>query len=101
MVWRLSARVPGAARRCPVAVPGTGCFTAVTAEIGVYSMYMLFSQQKTTGSFHTAARFSASRKAPMLVAPLPKKVQATCFVSRYCADHAAPAAIGRCAPTQA
>src|SRR5437870_7515404 len=64
-------------------------------------MYMLFSQTKRTGSFHTAARLSASWKAPMLVAPSPKNAQATCFVPRYCADQAAPAAIGRCAPTMA
>src|SRR4029453_1850181 len=35
----------------------------------------------------------------MLVAPSPKKATATCSVPRNLADHAAPAAIGRCDPT--
>ena len=33
----------------------------------------MFSQTKTTGSFHTTAKFSASWKAPILVVPSPKK----------------------------
>ena len=37
----------------------------------------------------------------MLVAPSPKKATATCDVPRSFADQAAPAAIGRCAPTMA
>ena len=36
-------------------------------------MYQLFSQTNTTGSRHTAARFTASWNAPMLVVPSPKK----------------------------
>src|SRR5260370_36793653 len=67
--------------------------------MGVYSMYWLFSQQKTTGNFQTTARLSASWKAPILVVPSPKKQTATCPDLRTCADQAAPAAIGRCAPT--
>src|SRR5271165_3352497 len=53
----------------------------------------------STGSDQTDARFSASWNAPMLVAPSPKKATATWLVPRSRADHAAPAAIGRCAPT--
>src|SRR5690349_11468773 len=62
-------------------------------------MYRLFSHTNTTGAFQTTAMFSASWKAPMFVAPSPKKQTATCSVPRYCADQAAPRAIGRCAPT--
>ena len=67
--------------------------------MGVYSMYWLFSQTKITGAFHTAARLSASWKEPMFVVPSPKKQTATCSEPRYCADQAAPTAIGRWAPT--
>src|ERR1022692_734486 len=52
-----------------------------------------------TGSAHTAARLSASWKAPILVAPSPKNATATWPEPRSRADQAAPAAIGRCAPT--
>ena len=62
-------------------------------------MYRLFSQTNTTGSFQTTARLRASWKAPMFVAPSPKKQTATWPDRRYWADHAAPAAIGRWAPT--
>ena len=62
-------------------------------------MYWLFSQTKTTGAFQTAAMFSASWKAPMFVVPSPKKQTATWPDLRYWADHAAPRAIGRWAPT--
>jgi hypothetical protein len=37
----------------------------------------------------------------MLVAPSPKNATATCSVPRSLADHAAPQAIGRWAPTMA
>src|SRR6185312_9742541 len=69
------------------------------APIGVYSMYWLFSQTNTTGAFQTAAMFSASWNAPMFVVPSPKKQTATWPDLRYWADHAAPRAIGRWAPT--
>jgi hypothetical protein len=59
----------------------------------------LFSQTNSTGSFQTAAMFKVSWKAPMLVAPSPKKATATCSVPRSLADQAAPAAMGRCEPT--
>ena len=62
-------------------------------------MYWLFSQTNTTGGFQTAAMLSASWNAPMFVVPSPKKQTATWPDLRYCADHAAPSAIGRCAPT--
>jgi hypothetical protein len=48
-------------------------------------MYQLFSQTKTTGSRHTAARLSASWNAPMLVAPSPKKQAVTWLVRRILA----------------
>jgi hypothetical protein len=38
-------------------------------------MYQLFSQTKITGSRHTAARLSASWKAPMLVAPIAEEAR--------------------------
>src|ERR1022692_4539994 len=53
----------------------------------------------STGRDHTEAMFSASWNAPILVAPSPKKATATCPLSLSLADHAAPAASGRCAPT--
>ena len=59
----------------------------------------MFSHTNTTGSRHTAARLSASWKAPMFVAPSPKNATATWSVPRSVADHAAPTAIGRCEPT--
>ena len=61
-------------------------------------MYRLFSQTNTTGSFQITAKLSASWKAPMLVVPSPKKHTAACSVPRYCALHAAPLAMVRCAP---
>src|SRR5712692_6536717 len=69
--------------------------------MAVYSMYRLFSQMNSTGSAHTAARLSASWKAPMLVAPSPKNATATWLLPRSLADQAAPAAMGRWAPTMA
>ena len=71
----------------------------MTAPIGVYSMYWLFSHTNTTGAFQTAAMLSASWNAPMFVVPSPKKQTATWPDLRYCADQAAPRAIGRWAPT--
>ena len=62
-------------------------------------MYWLFSHTKTAGTFQTAARLRASWNDPMLVAPSPKKQTATWPLLRYWADHAAPTAIGRWAPT--
>ena len=52
----------------------------MTSAIGVYSMYQLFSQTKTTGSRHTAARLTASWNAPMFVVPSPKKHSVTASV---------------------
>ena len=45
--------------------------------VGENSEYPLFSQKKTTGSSQTAARFSASWKAPAAVAPSPKNATET------------------------
>ncbi len=64
-------------------------------------MYRLFSQTNTVGSFHTAAKLSASWKAPMLVVPSPKKATATWPLPRICADQAAPLAMHRWAPMMA
>ena len=64
-------------------------------------MYRLFSQTNTTGSGHTAARFTASWNAPMLVVPSPKKHTVTWPLPRNWADQASPQATGRCAPTMA
>src|SRR5258708_21706009 len=75
-----------------------GLGTAVTEPIGVYSMYRLFSQMNSTGRDQTAAMLSASWKAPMLVAPSPKKATATWPDPLSLADQAAPAASRRCAP---
>ena len=85
--------------RCAAARSAAGFSAEVTEAIGVYSMYRLFSHTNTTGSRQTAARFSASWNAPMLVAPSPKNATATWSVPRSWADQAAPTAIGRCAPT--
>src|SRR6266487_2482259 len=74
---------------------------AVTLPMGVYSMYRLFSQTNSVGSDQTADRFRASWNAPILVAPSPKNATATWPLPRSLADQAAPAAMGRCAPTMA
>ena len=73
----------------------------MTSPIAVYSMYRLFSHTKIVGSWYTAAKLSASWKAPMFVAPSPKKATATWSVPRSRADHAAPLAMHRWAPTMA
>jgi hypothetical protein len=62
-------------------------------------MYRLFSQTKTTGSFQTAARFTASWKAPMFVVPSPKKQAVTLPSWRMRLAHAMPTAVGMCPPT--
>lgn len=99
--WTASGSLPSTTTGCSpyaAARSAAGFGTAVTEPIAVYSMYRLFSHTNTTGSFHTAARFSASWKAPMLVVPSPKKQTAAWQVPRYWADQAALVAIGRCAP---
>ena len=62
----------------------------MTKLIGVYSIYRLFSHTKITGSFHTAARLSASWNAPMFVVPSPKKQTETSLSHLYWARQAAP-----------
>ena len=69
------------------------------AEAAENSAYPLFSQKKTTGSAHTAARLTASWKAPWATAPSPKKATATVPSDRNWAAVAAPAAIGSPAAT--
>ena len=66
---------------------------------GENSAYPLFSQKKTTGSAHTAARFIASWNAPWAGAPSPKKATATLPSARSWAAVAAPTAMGRPAAT--
>ena len=61
--------------------------------------YWLFSQMKMTGSFQIAAMFSASWKAPSLLAPSPKKHTVTSSWPRRLAASAAPTAIGMPPPT--
>ena len=51
--------------------------SAYCSTTGVDRPHWLFSTTKITGSFQTAARFSASWKSPSLVAPSPVKVAAT------------------------
>ena len=52
----------------------------------------LSSMTNTTGSFHSAARFSVSWKAPWLAAPSPMKETATPGLPCICRDSAAPTA---------
>ena len=61
----------------------------------------LFSQQNSTGSRHSAARFSDSWKAPSATAPSPKKQAVT--RSSFCnfAASPSPVASGRPPPTMA
>ena len=57
------------------------------------------SRRRTaTGSFQTAARFSASWKSPSLVAPSPVNAAATRCSPRSCAARARPSATGSIAP---
>ena len=65
---------------------------------GVERPYWLFSITKSTGSFQTAARFTASWKSPSLVAPSPVKAAATRLSPRSCAARARPSATGSIAP---
>ena len=73
--------------------------TAVAIRSGVCSPYWLFWQTNTTGSFHTAAMFRASWKAPMLLAPSPKLTTVTRSVPSSWAASARPLAIGMPPPT--
>ncbi len=59
----------------------------------------MFSQKKIAGSFHTAARFTASWNAPWATAPSPKNATATLRSARSWAAVAAPTAIGSPAAT--
>ena len=52
----------------------------------------------STGSFQTAARFSASWKSPSLVPPSPLNAAATRVSPRNCAASASPSATGSIAP---
>ena len=56
-------------------------------------------RRRPPGSFHTAARFTASWNAPCATAPSPKNATTTEPSARSCAAVAAPTAIGRPAAT--
>ena len=71
---------------------------AYCSVTGVERPYWLFSMTKRTGSFQTAARFTASWKSPSLVAPSPLKVAATRRSPRSWAARARPSATGSVAP---
>src|SRR5579875_1890633 len=62
--------------------------------MGVISAYKLFSQNRTHGSFHSAAIFNDSWNVPWLVAPSPKNVRATRPFFARRAPSAAPTAVG-------
>ena len=64
--------------------------TDVVARYEVVSAYWLFSHTKTTGSRHTAARFSDSWNTPWLEAPSPKNATTTVSSPRSFAASAAP-----------
>ena len=64
-------------------------------------MYWLFSQTNTAGSRHTAARLTASWKAPMFVVPSPKKQTVIPPSPRIRLAQAMPTAVGMCPPTMA
>ena len=68
---------------------------------GVDSAQWLFSQTNTAGTFQSCARFSASWKVPMFVAPSPKKASATRGSPRSLNASAAPAIPGSPPPTTA
>src|SRR3989338_6692674 len=63
---------------------------AVVGAVAVVSAYWLFSHRKTSGSFHTAARFMASWITPWLDAPSPKKEIATRSLRRIFPPAPAP-----------
>jgi hypothetical protein len=65
----------------------------------VYWANLLFSQRKTTGSRRIPAKFIASWKVPLLIAPSPKKQSVTSDVLRKAAASAAPVASPRPPPT--
>ena len=71
------------------------CRHAYCSCAGVERPQWLFSTTNTTGSFHTAARFSASWKSPSLVAPSPVNAAATRRSPRSCAARARPSATGQ------
>ena len=73
--------------------------TDVVARYEVVSAYWLFSHTKTTGSRHTAARFSDSWKTPWFEAPSPKNATTTVSSPRSFAASAAPHDSGIDAPT--
>ena len=68
------------------------------SRTGVERPYWLFSTTKSTGSFQTAARFTASWKSPSLVPPSPLNVAATRGSLRSWAARARPSATGSMAP---
>ena len=79
----------------PYAAPRTALdATAVEAARGTEIPQSLSSMTKTTGSFHSAARFSDSWKAPWLAAPSPVTATATRSVPWWRKAKACPSAGG-------
>ena len=78
---------------------GGGWRTAVTLLIAVYSMYRLFSHTKMTGSWYTAAKLSASVKGADVGGAVAEEGHGHLIAPRSRADHAAPLAMHRWAPT--
>ena len=74
-------------------------FTFWWTPRGVDSAYWLFSQTNTTGRFHTAAMFTPSWKAPVLLPPSPKNATVTRSLPRIFCARPAPVAMGTPAPT--
>ena len=63
--------------------------------------YRLFSQQNSTGSSQSAARFMHSWNSPSATAPSPKKQAVTRDSPRILSASATPTASGRPPPTMA
>jgi hypothetical protein len=68
-------------------------------SIRVPIAYRLFSQRKSTGSFQSEARFSASWNSPSATAPSPKTQAVTRIRPCRASANARPTAIGRPPPT--
>ncbi len=91
-----SQRIPGTPK------PSPRLCRSVTAEWRSSAVPMpnwLLVTMKTTGSFHSAARFSASPNVPWLAAPSPNWHSVASSVPSRSAASPIPVAIGRLPPT--
>src|SRR5260221_12931232 len=93
---RLVSSLPVSALTGNRAVEPRSHFDPYTLAVTFRVRSLFFFNDTATTEIYTLSLHDA-----LPISPSPKKAQATCFVPRYCADHAAPAAIGRCAPTMA